>query len=81
MGRTLIILGWKSGGHVNTAKGFKLLPRRWVVERTIIWLNRNRRLTKDFERTIESATTWLSTASVNQITRRTANLCNQAASL
>ena len=65
----------------DTAKGFKLLPRRWVVERTIAWLNRNRRLAKDFERTIESASTWLFIASVDQITQRIANLCNQAASL
>ena len=65
----------------DAAKGFKLLPRRWVVERTIAWLNRNRRLAKDFERTVESATTWLFIASVNQITRRIANAGNQAASL
>lgn len=65
----------------DAAKGFKLLPRRWVVERTIAWLNRNRRLAKDFERTVESATTWLFIASVNQITRRIANAGNQPASL
>jgi transposase len=43
----------------DAAKGFKLLPRRWVVERTIAWLNRNRRLEKDFEATIASAEAWL----------------------
>jgi putative transposase len=58
----------------NTAKGFEVLPRRWVVERTFAWLNRNRRLAKDFERTIESATAWLYLASAQLITRRIASL-------
>jgi transposase len=56
----------------DTAKGFVLLPRRWVVERTLTWLNRNRRLAKDVERTIESAATWLYIASVKLMTRRLA---------
>ena len=56
-------------------KGFKLLPRRWVVERTIAWLNRNRRLAKDFEATIESAETWLMIASVKLLSRRLARAC------
>ena len=54
----------------DIAKGFVLLPRRWVVERTLAWLNRNRRLAKDFEATIESATTWLYIASVKLMSRR-----------
>jgi transposase len=56
----------------DTAKGFQLLPRRWVVERTIAWLNRNCRLTKDFEASIESATSWLYIASVKLLGRRLA---------
>ena len=36
----------------DTAKGLEVLPRRWVVERTLVWLNRNRRFTKGFEQTI-----------------------------
>jgi transposase len=56
----------------DLAKGFVLLPRRWVVERTFAWLNRNRRLAKDVESTIESAVTWLFIASVKLMTRRLA---------
>jgi putative transposase len=40
----------------DTARGFLVLPRRCVAERTLAWLNRNRRLAEAFERTIESAT-------------------------
>ncbi len=58
----------------DAAKGFELLPRRWVVERTLAWLNRNRRLAKDFEATIASATTWLVIASVKFLTRRLARI-------
>jgi hypothetical protein len=39
--------------------GFEVIPRRWVVERTLAWLKRNRRLAKDFEATIASAKAWL----------------------
>ncbi len=56
----------------DAAKGFVLLPRRWVVERTLAWLNRNRRLAKDFEATVESAVTWLYIASVKLMSRRLA---------
>ena len=52
--------------------GFHVLPRRWVVERTLAWLNRNRRLAKDFETLIETAATWLMLASVKLLTRRLA---------
>lgn len=56
----------------EAAVGFEPLPRRWVVERTIAWLNRNRRLAKDFEATIESAQAWLFIASVKLLSRRIA---------
>ncbi len=56
----------------DTAKGFKLLPRRWVVERTLAWLGRNRRLAKDFEATIESAEAWIMIASIQILVRRIA---------
>jgi transposase len=53
-------------------RGFHVLPRRWVVERTLAWLNRNRRLAKDFETLIDTAATWLILASVKLLTRRLA---------
>ena len=56
----------------DAAKGFVLLPRRWVVERTFAWFGRNRRLAKDFEKTIESAEAWLRIASIQLLTRRIA---------
>ena len=56
----------------DAAKGFERLPRRWVVERTIAWLNRNRRLAKDFEATIASATAWIMIASIKLLSRRIA---------
>ena len=56
----------------DTAKGFVLLPRRWVVERTFAWLNRCRRLAKDFEATIKSAVAWVFIAHIRRLTRRIA---------
>jgi transposase len=58
----------------DTAKGFEVLPRRWVVERTLAWISRNRRLAKDFEQTIAFATAWLFIASIQLFIRRIARL-------
>jgi transposase len=54
------------------AEGFQVLPRRWVVERTLAWLNRNRRLAKDFEASVASAESWIMMASVKLLLRRMA---------
>lgn len=56
----------------DAAKGFELLPRRWVVERTFAWLGRCRRLAKDFEATVASAEAWLLVAHIRLLTRRLA---------
>lgn len=54
----------------DKAKGFELLPRRWVVERTFAWLGRCRRLAKDFEKCIASAEAWIYIANIRLLTRR-----------
>ena len=59
----------------DTAQGFEVLPRRWVVERTFAWLGRCRRLAKDWETTIESATAWANIASIRIMIRRLATYC------
>ncbi len=56
----------------DTAKGFEIIPRRWVVERTFAWLGRCRRLAKDWEKTILSAESWLLIAHIKLVTRRIA---------
>jgi putative transposase len=56
----------------DRAAGFEILPRRWVVERTFAWLNRNRRLAKDFEASVASAKAWLLIASLQLLVRRVA---------
>ena len=43
----------------QAVKGFVVLPKRWIVERTLGWLNRARRLAKDFEAMIESSRAWV----------------------
>jgi len=57
----------KRSGQV---KGFELLPRRWVVERTIGWLNRCRRLAKDWENLNRNALAFLRLASIRLMLRK-----------
>ena len=56
----------------DAALGFKVLPRRWVIERTFAWLGRCRRLAKDRETTLASAQAWVLIAHIRLITRRLA---------
>ena len=57
----------------DQAKGFAVLPRRWVVERTLAWLGRCRRLSKDFENLTRTAVAFIRLASIRLMVRR---LCN-----
>ena len=51
-------------------KGFVVLPRRWVVERTFSWFGRNRRLAKDFENLATTLETFLTLAAIQLALRR-----------
>ena len=57
----------KRSDHAN---GFVVLPRRWVVERTIAWLNRCRRLARDWENLNRKALAFLRLASIRLMLRR-----------
>jgi len=59
----------------DQAKGFKILPKRWVVERTFAWLSRCRRLAKDFENLTRIALAFVKLASIRFMLRR---LCQTA---
>ncbi|MEG3093496.1 IS5 family transposase [Sphingomonas sp. PB1R3] len=56
----------------SDTQSFVILPRRWGVERTFAWLNRCRRLAKDWEASIASSEAWLVVASIRRMTRRIA---------
>jgi putative transposase len=53
-------------------RGFKVLPRRWVVERTFSWLSQNRRMSKDYERLPESSEAFVYAAMSRLMVRRLA---------
>jgi len=52
--------------------GFEVLPRRWVVERTIGWLSRHRRLSKDYEALPEVEIAWIHVAMIGLMVTRLA---------
>lgn len=57
----------------DDAKGFVVLPRRWVVERTFAWLGRFRRLSKDYEETTASSEAFVKLAMIHHMARRLTN--------
>jgi transposase len=60
------------------AKGFVLLPKRWVVERTFAWLGRFRRLARDYERLAETLAGWHWVAAVLLLLQRITALAESA---
>src|ERR687885_963643 len=68
--------GWKleiveRSNNADT-EGFTVLPHRWIVERTLGWLMRNRRLSKDYERLVQTSETFIEVAMIRLILRRLA---------
>jgi transposase len=60
--------------HLLPPKGFVVLPRRWVVERTIAWIDQNRRMSKDYERLCASGEALVYAAMIRLMTRRLTRL-------
>jgi putative transposase len=74
---TLAIIAWALGpwkleivSREKGQKGFTVLPKRWIVERTFAWIGRNRRMSKDYERLPETSEAWIYLAMVRLMTRR-----------
>jgi transposase len=65
-------LGLEVKGRPAGAKGFVLIKKRWIVERTFAWLGFNRRLSKDYERTVASSETRVHIAALGMMLRRLA---------
>jgi transposase len=83
-GRSFSLPFAKSSGKIDLeivkrsdiAKGFAVLPKRWIVERTTAWLNRCRRLAKDWECLNRKALAFLRLASIRLMLRK---LCQKRA--
>ena len=58
----------------DDTKGFKIQPRRWVVERTFSWIGRNRRLAKDYENLADTLAAFVAIASIRLALKRLARL-------
>ncbi len=60
----------------DTAKGFKVLPKRWIVERAFAWITANRRMARDFERYADTAKAFIQIAMIKLMSRRLARFVN-----
>ena len=62
----------------DAAKGFVVVAKRWIVERTFGWLGRCRRLVKDFENLTRTQLAFVQLAMIRLMTRRIARLCQSS---
>ena len=65
-------LGWvlQVVKRTDDVKGFVVVPKRWIVERTFGWLGRSRRLSKEYERTTASSEAFIKVAMIHLMARR-----------
>jgi len=63
---------WISSNENKGARGFEVLPKRWIVERTFSWFGWYRRLSKDYEELPETSESMIYLAMINLMTRRLA---------
>lgn len=70
--------GWKLQTVLRPpgTKGFAVLPKRWIVERTFAWIIRHRRNARDYERTVESSEAMVYLSMIGIMTKRLAKLKN-----
>ena len=54
------------------AEGFEVMPKRWIVERTFSWIGRNRRMSKDYERKVQTSECLMKVATIRLILKRLA---------
>ncbi len=66
------VCGWRLVEVPKPAGGFRPLPKRWVVERTFAWLNRSRRLSKDYEHDVASSKAFVQAAMIHLMVKRLA---------
>ena len=59
--------------RTDDVKGFQVLPRRWVIERTFAWLGKYRRLSRDYELLPETSGAWIYSAMIHIMARRLAH--------
>ena len=57
---------------LSDQKGFQVLPKRWVIERTFAWISRYRRLARDYERLVATSETFIYIAMIRLGLRRLA---------
>ncbi len=64
-----VVIDWEK---LLPPKGFRVLPRRWVIERTFSWLCHNRRMSKDYERLTGTSEAFIHVAMTRLMVRRLA---------